>query len=198
MEPRFLLVGLGAFLTGHIVAPGSARADEDATPQEMVKLTVTANDDRVLIERRANVVEGWQTTLGIPVFTSTEQWEPVCAVPCTLQVSPHAGYRVSGRGIATSHEFLLPKGPDVKLDVKASSSFWYGAGTALTIVGGLLVVVGGTSALVSTNITSTEAEGTLRGLGLGFLVVGGVMLAAGIPLWLTGRSVVRTPEGRSL
>jgi hypothetical protein len=196
MKRRFVLVGIGAMVAGQLVAV-RAHADDDAA-EEKVILSVTADDDRVLIERRTNIVEGWQTTLGIPVFTTTEQWEPACAVPCTLHVSPHVGYRASGRGIATSHEFLLPKGPEVKLEVKARSSLWYGSGIGLTIVGGVLAVVGGTSTLVSSNITSTEAETTVRGFGLGLLVAGGVMLAVGIPLWLTGRSAVKTPDGRTL
>jgi hypothetical protein len=203
-------------LASLVAVPSSARADDeppiaagaDARPavaalekkddDDKIRLTVTADDDHVLLERRANTVEGWQTTLGIPVFTSTEQWEPACAVPCTMQVSPHAAFRVNGRGIASSHEFLLPKGPDVKLDVTARSSFWYGAGTALTVVGALLVAVGGTSALVAGNITSTDAETTVRGFGVTFLVAGAVMLITGVPLVLTGKSTVRSADGRSL
>jgi hypothetical protein len=203
-------------LASLVAVPSSARADDeppiaagaDARPavaapekkddDDKIRLTVTADDDHVLLERRANTVEGWQTTLGIPVFTSTEQWEPACAVPCTIQVYPHAAFRVNGRGIASSHEFLLPKGPDVKLDVTARSSFWYGAGTALTVVGALLVAVGGTSALVAGNITSTDAETTVRGFGVTFLVAGAVMLITGVPLVLTGKSTVRSADGRSL
>jgi hypothetical protein len=203
-------------LASLVAVPSSARADDeppiaagaDARPavaalekkddDDKIRLTVTADDDHVLLERRANTVEGWQTTLGIPVFTSTEQWEPACAVPCTIQISPHAAFRVNGRGIASSHEFLLPKGPDVKLDVTARSSFWYGAGTALTVVGALLVAVGGTSALVAGNITSTDAETTVRGFGVTFLVAGAVMLITGVPLVLTGKSTVRSADGRSL
>jgi hypothetical protein len=181
-----------------VTAPPPAPAPEKKDDDDKVRLTVTADDDHVILERRANTVEGWQTTLGIPVFTATEQWEPVCAVPCTVQLSPHAAFRVNGRGIASSHEFLLPKGPDVKLEVSGRSSFWYGAGTGLTIVGGLLLAVGATSTLVAGNITSTDAETTLRGFGVTFLIAGAAMLVAGIPLILTGKSTVRSADGRVL
>jgi hypothetical protein len=183
---------IGACILG---SAGSALADDD---EPKVQLTVTADDDRVLLERRANTVEGWQTTLGIPVFTATDQWEPACAVPCTVHLSPHAAYRVNGRGIAASHEFLLPKGDDVTLQVTARPAFWYGAGVALTVVGGILAVVGGTSTLVAGNITSTDAETTVRSFGAAFLISGGLMLAAGIPLWLTGKSTVRAADGTTL
>ena len=174
--------------------PVVARADDE----EKVTMIVDSDSDQAQIERRANVVEGWQTTLGIPIYTSTQQWEPVCVVPCKVQVSPHAAYRVSGRGVADSHEFVLPKGDEVHLEIRARSAFWHGTGVALTVLGGVLGAVGGISTGVAGNITNTDAEATLRGFGVTFLVAGAVMLAAGIPLWITQQSSVRTADGRSL
>ncbi len=175
-------------------APAIARADDD----EKVTVIVDADDDQAQIQRRANTVEGWQTTLGIPIFTSTEQWEPVCVAPCKVQLSPHATYRVSGRGVADSHDFVLPKGDELRLEVRARSAFWHGAGVGLTVLGGMLTAVGGISTSVAGNITSTDAEATVRSFGVTFLVAGVVMLATGVPLWITQRSAVRTADGHWL
>ena len=178
--------------------PTRALADGDGAEEPKVTLAVEADDAAVLVERRANVVEGWQTTFGIPVFTATEQWEPICAVPCTLRVSPHAAYRINGRGIATSHEFLLPKGSELHLDVSTRPAFFYSAGIASTVIGSLLVLGGVVSTYFAGNITNTEAESSVRSFGVAFLVTGGLMLAAGVPLWVTGRSTVRTKDGQRL
>lgn len=189
---------LAAFCAFSIVASLARDAAADDGDEEKVTLTVESDDPHVLIERRANTVEGWQTTFGIPVFTATEQWEPACAVPCKLHISPHAAYRATGRGVASSHEFVLPKGNDLHLDVHARSAFWYSAGIAGTIFGTLLVAGGAISTSLSGNITSTEAEQNVRSFGVVFLVTGAVLLGVGVPLWLTGRSTVSTTDGRSL
>ena len=200
MGQRHLAVAVFALWAGF---SAEARAEDEKDKDkdkddEKVTLAVDSDDARVLIERRANVVEGWQTTFGIPVFTSTEQWEPVCAVPCKLHLSPHAAFRVSGRGIAPSHEFLLPKGNEVHVDAHARSSFWYSAGIASTIFGALFIAAGAVSTGLSGNITSTEAETQVRSFGVVFLVTGAVLLGVGVPLWLTGRSTVTSADGRSL
>jgi hypothetical protein len=171
----------------------------DDAPQ--VTMVVESDSPGTLIERRANAVEGWQTTLGIPVYTSTEQWEPACAAPCRVMVNPNAAFRVNGRGIATSRDFVLPpddgKG-EVRLDVRTRSAFWHGVGQTMTVVGAVLVVIGGISTLYAPSITSTEEEKTLRSFGVSFLAGGGLMLGIGIPLWITQRSWVRGPDGSAL
>jgi hypothetical protein len=192
MKSRCL--GLALFVAA-LSLPASALADDD---EQKVTLAVEADDSAVLVERRGNVVEGWQTTFGIPVFTSTEQWEPVCAVPCRLKVSPHAAYRISGRGIASSHEFLLPKGSEVNLAVNTRPALLYSAGVAATVVGGLLVLGGVVSTYFAGNITNTDAESSLRSFGVAFLVSGGLLLAAGVPLIVTGKTSVKTTDGQSL
>ena len=105
---------------------------------------------------------------------------------------------MSGRGVASSHEFLLPKGDDVRVDVHARAAFLYSAGIAGTIVGALLLAGGAVSTGLSGNITSTDAEASVRSFGVVFLVTGAVLAGIGVPLWLTGRSSVTTPDGRSL
>lgn len=164
-------------------------------------LVAESDSGGALIERRANAVEGWQTTLGIPVYTSTEQWEPACAAPCRVMVNPNSAFRVNGRGIATSREFVLPgedgKG-EVRLDIRTRSAFWHDVGQAMTVVGTVLVVVGGISTLYAPSITSTDEEKELRRFGLSFLAGGGLMMAIGIPLWVTQRSWVRGPDGSAL
>lgn len=163
-------------------------------------MVVESDSPGTLIERRANTVEGWQTTLGIPVYTSTEQWEPACAAPCRVLVNPSSAFRVTGRGIATSRDFVLPADAkeEVRLDVRTRSAFWHGVGQAMTLVGSVLVVVGGISTLYANSITDTDEEKTLRRFGVSFLAGGGLMMGIGIPLWITQRSWVRGPDGSAL
>jgi hypothetical protein len=170
----------------------------DDAPQVMMVVEADAPD--ALIERRANVVEGWQTTLGIPVYTSTEQWEPVCAAPCRVMINPNSAFRVNGPGISTSRAFVLPheSKDEIRLDIRTRSALWHGLGQAMTVVGTILVIVGGISTLYAPSITSTDEEKALRRFGVGFLAGGGLMLGIGIPLWVTQRSWVRGPDGSAL
>jgi len=170
----------------------------DDAPQVM--LVVEADDRGAIVERRANSVEGWQTTLGIPVYSATEQWEPVCVAPCRVWTSPTTAFRVTGRGIATSHDFVVPDtaSDEVRLDIRTRSAFWHGVGQFMTIVGSVLVVAGGISTLYAPSITSTDAEQSLRSFGVSFLAGGVLMMGIGIPLWITQRSQVRGPDGSTL
>jgi hypothetical protein len=51
---RVRVLSLGALVASHLVAVGNARADDDVPAGDKVKLTVTADDARVLVERRVN------------------------------------------------------------------------------------------------------------------------------------------------
>ena len=155
-------LALGSFFVAASGMPREARAAEEE--DDKVNVTVSSDDPSALVERRANVVEGWQTTFGIPVFTVTEQWEAVCATPSTMHAFRNAAYRVNGRGVATSHEFVLPKGNDVQLEVHSRAAFWYSTGVASAVIGGLFVLGGVISTYFAGNVTNTEAESTIRQL----------------------------------
>ncbi len=176
---------------------GVARAD-DAPPanppdaaEKRIDVSVDADGPGATIERRANTVEGWQTTLGIPVYSATQQWEPSCVAPCRVKLDPNSTYRATGDGVAASSTFTLPSGKGaVSLHVHTRSAFLHDAGIGLTTFGAIFTVVGGVSSLYAKNITSTDAEATVRGFGLTILITGAVFLAVGLPLWLGGKSVV--------
>ena len=151
------------------------------------------------IERRAHTVEGWETTYFVPFFHSTEQWETACAAPCVVHLDANATYRVGGSGVATSRSFTLPKVPasaPLTLHVQARSAILSSAGTVLTTAGAVVTLVGLVSTLYSPSITSTQAETDVRKASVVILISGGVLLAVGIPLLLTGKSKVTTDGER--
>jgi hypothetical protein len=199
------LAGLPLALLLLATAP-AAQGDESEIPapatipasgERKIEIIVDADEDGALLERRVNTVEGWQATLGIPVYSSTQQWEPACVAPCKLKVDADSAYRVSGEGIATSRTFTLPALNDpLKLHVHGRSAFLYGAGQGLTTVGTVFVLFGGISTLYSKSITSTDAEESLRSVGVAVLITGAVFVAVGLPLWLSGKSTVRTDGGQ--
>lgn len=179
-----------------LLASGVAQAaDDDDKPK--VNMAVTADRVGVVIEHRVNAVEGWQTTLGVPVYTSTQQWEPVCVAPCNVKVDPNAIFRVGGVGVAPSREFVLPaQRKDLRLQVSAGSGPAYNIGLGLTTTGALFAAIGVVPLVYAGSITNTSAEDTVRGLGAGILGAGVLMLAVGVPMWLLGKSTVfGCPDG---
>ena len=124
---RFAWVVVAAWLG---LAPRSAWAREDvsAVPGEPTAGVVTIESTRAgaVVERRVNQVKGWSITLPFPAFTLTEQWEPVCVVPCAMRLERNAVYKVDGVGVAPSAAFVLPRGPEaLGLRVDAASKLGY-------------------------------------------------------------------------
>jgi hypothetical protein len=146
-----------------------------------------------VVERRANHIKGWSLTLPFPAYTTSEQWEPVCVVPCALHLDRNAIYRIDGVDVAPSSAFVLPRGPDpLKLRVKAASKLAHDAGVGTTLVGVISVIVAGTIAASAS--TARQAENTLLFVGAPGLAV----TAVGAILWGVNRSSVRTSDGLSL
>ena len=174
-----------------------ARADDKDDEKPKVNLAVTADKVGVVIEHRVNGVEGWQTTLGVPIYTSTQQWEPVCVAPCNVKVDPNAIFRVGGVGVAPSRDFVLPaQRKELRLQVSAGSGPAYDLGLGLTTTGALFAGIGVIPLVYAGSLTNTSAEETVRGLGVGILGAGVLMLAIGVPLWLLGKSTVfACPDG---
>lgn len=181
------------------LSPGSPLAVTVVPEDRKVEVAVSADSPEVTIERRAHTVEGWETTYLVPFFHSTEQWETACAAPCVVHLDSNATYRVGGSGVATSRSFTLPKvgasGP-LTLHVQARSALLATAGTVLTTAGAVVTMVGLVSTLYSPSITSTQAEAEVRKASVVILISGGVLLAVGIPLLLTGKSKVTTDGER--
>jgi hypothetical protein len=176
-----------------LAVPRHALADEPAPPAAP-PVSIDSTRPFTVIERRANQVRGWNVTFP-PVYVHTEQWEPVCAAPCTVPLDPNGVYRVGGGGVAPSAPFVLPHAAPLRLHVRAGSGFWHDAGVTTLLTGLATAITGGIvwgDAPSQTNQRATAIAGaTMTGAGL-------VVLALGWVVWLTSGSVVTTDDGRSL
>ncbi len=115
-------------------------------------------------------------------------YEPVCSRKCGVSVDGSRGHEffVGGDGITPSRKFTLEDSGPVTLEVKA--------GHKAARFGGVILVSGGASFLV-TGLLFVGIS-SLRRMGAGFAIGGGVSLAVGIPVLLIGRTVVKQRRGR--
>jgi hypothetical protein len=181
----------------HMLAPPLLRAEENASvsAESPAPGLVMIESTRVgaVVERRANHIKGWSLTLPFPAYTTSEQWEPVCVVPCAQHLDRNAVYKIDGIGVAPSSSFVLPRGPDpLKLRVKAASKIAHDTGVGATVIGVISIIIAGT---VAAGASSTkQAESTLLFVGAPGLAV----TTIGAVLWGVNGSSVRTSDGRSL
>jgi hypothetical protein len=108
-------------------------------------------------------------------------------------------YRVNGPGLRPSQAFNVPRTGSLHLDVTPGSAPRYWAGLGMTLGGlgtmgyGLLwySLASSTSSSCSQYDTyCTDPANGLRGLGTGFLVVGGIVTLIGAVLWLQNNTLV--------
>lgn len=171
------------------VPPPAAKDDNDKPPQ--VHLVVDG-EPGVLLERRQNASEGWSATIW-PGYAYVETWEVACVAPCKTVVDAASTYRVNGPGVATSRNFSLPPGRDpLRLRLEPRSAVLHATGIVLTFLGGLLALAGGASLASSPAISDAAAAADVRGLGWVGLGAGALLLAIGIPTWVTTYSYART------
>jgi hypothetical protein len=182
-----LLVALGI--------PRPALADEPAsTAAPTPPVSIDSTRPFTVIERRANQVRGWNVTFP-PVYVHTEQWEPVCAAPCSVPLDPNGVYRVGGGGVAPSGPFVLPHAPSLRLHVHAGSGFWHDAGVSTAVAGLATAITGG---IIWGSSPSQPNERATAIAGAATTGAGIVLLAVGAVMWLTTGSTVTTDDGRSL
>jgi hypothetical protein len=179
------------------LAPRIARAEENAAASGPAPapglVMIESTREGAMIERRANHIKGWSLTLPFPAYTKSEQWEPVCLVPCAMHLDRNAIYKIDGVGVAPSSPFVLPRGPDpLQLRVNAASRVWHDIGVGTTVIGVISVIVAGTIAASSS--TAKQAESTLLYIGAPGLAV----TAIGAIVWGVNGSSVRTSDGRAL
>jgi Uma2 family endonuclease len=155
--------------------PSPATQAAELRPQQ-VRLTVYSDAPGLLLERRANAIEGWSLTVPAPVYVYTEQWEPACVAPCTIMADAASTYRVNGDGFSASHNFTLPPGREsMRLELRGRSQFVHASGIALTVLGTVIGVLGGLSLGAAPGITDTTTEKNLRGLGYLSIGTGALM-----------------------
>jgi hypothetical protein len=170
-------------------AAASARAEPPAPGLVMIESTRAGT----VVERRANHIRGWSLTVPFPAYATSEQWEPVCVVPCAMPLDRNAIYKIDGVGVAPSASFVLPRGPDpLKLRVNAASRLWHDVGVGATVIGVITVIVAGTIAASAS--TTKQAENTLLFGGAPGVAVTGI----GAVIWGVNDSRVLRGDGRPL
>jgi hypothetical protein len=119
------------------------------------------------------------------------KWVDLCVAPCGRPADPNALYRIGGGSIKPSPTFKMPRpAGEVRIDAETGSivKFWVGVGLA---IGGAAAAAGG-GALYLSSQGSTNAldRDTFRVEGIVYLVTGVVLLAVGLPLWLTNNTTI--------
>ncbi len=201
-------LGCGASTTGAstpvtapaVAAPSpSTSADPAPDSKPTVELVVDADSPRALVERRTGTDEQWQTTLGIPSYTSIEHWEQACVTPCRVRIDPHATYRVGGDGVAPSPRFQVPQGRDsVRLHVHTRSGLARDIGVGLSVTGIAAIGLGSVGLVAASTVSNYVTQVDIRTAAYVSIITGVVFLAIGLPLWLIEHSTVTTESGEVL
>jgi hypothetical protein len=130
---------------------------------------------------------------------TVDGWDTVCVAPCNQRLDPMGAYRVNGPGLRPSQAFNVPPSGSLHLDVSPGSapSYWAGLGMTLGGLGtmGYGLLLYGVASSTSTSCSGydnycTDPGNTVRGLGTGILVVGGIVTLIGALLWLQNSTQV--------
>lgn len=124
------------------------------------------------------------------------KWQDVCLAPCNVPVNPAGVYRIGGGSIRASESFPMPRpsGP-VVIDVETGSTVKHWVGMGLTIGGIVSAVTGGLYLLAASSAsaddfgTGVSSRDTYNAAGILYLIVGGILLAIGIPVSFSSTSV---------
>jgi hypothetical protein len=124
------------------------------------------------------------------------RWQDVCLTPCNVPVNPAGVYRVGGGSIRPSESFPMPRpsGP-VVIDAQVGSTVKHWVGIGLTIGGIASAVAGGLYLLAGSSAsnedfgTGVSSKDTYNAAGIVYLIIGGILLAVGIPVSMSSTSV---------
>ena len=123
------------------------------------------------------------------------KWRDVCSVPCGVTVDPNAVYRVGGGTLRPTPTFKMPRpagevlvDADVGSNIKHWVGFGLGLGGAITAGLGLLYLTAFKS--TTTDLSGNRVEELNTAVGITYLVIGGILMAVGIPLWAGSNSSV--------
>jgi len=123
---------------------------------------------------------------------TADGWDTACVAPCNQPINPVGAYRVNGPGLRPSESFTVPPSGNLRLDVTPGSAPRYWAGMAMTFGGlgtmgyGLVwySLASSTTSCSQYDTYCSDPSSAFRGLGTGFIIVGGVVSLIGLLLWL--------------
>lgn len=125
------------------------------------------------------------------------RWTDVCMAPCGVPVDPSGLYRVGGGTLRASDPFKLPRpNGEVLVDAEVGSNVKHWVGFGLSIGGivaaaaGALYLFAGSSASNTTTANGDELDGAFKVFGITYLIVGGVLMAVGLPMWFGNNTSV--------
>jgi hypothetical protein len=123
------------------------------------------------------------------------RWRDVCTSPCGVPVDPAGTYRIGGGTVRPSLEFRMPRpsGP-VLIDTQTGSTVKHWVGFGLAIGGGVSALAGVLFLALASSASSNSALGPSAKdvatiYGVTYLVIGGILMAVGIPLSMSSTSV---------
>jgi hypothetical protein len=121
------------------------------------------------------------------------RWQDICVTPCGVPVDPAGTYRIAGDTIRPSTEFRmrLPSGP-VLIDTQTGSALKHSGGLVLAIGGGVSALVGIVYRVEASNTLPSVDQARkveMNAIGLFYLLIGGVLMAVGIPLSMSSTEV---------
>jgi hypothetical protein len=121
------------------------------------------------------------------------RWQDVCVTPCGAPVDPNGTYRVGGGAIRASNPFRMPRAAGtVLVEARTGSTVKHWVGVGLAIGGGVSALTGAlylSLARDTSNDGFTNTRSSFKGLGIGYLVIGAILVAIGIPLAASSTSV---------
>lgn len=198
------LTGIAAFLaSASVAAPTTPVSLEPATDFEDVaadqdpKEAIAGLDVAGTAKRAAGPRVHIQSPRPVELFVVTGEaaavtangsayavsYDRVCDSPCDVRVPTRPDYFVGGRGVTPSPRFRIRDGEDVTLDVRPGRP-------ALRWLGWLSVTAGLSMVVLGATFKATDLGKDSSNNGL---IAGGSVLTAGsIPMFIFGRTRVRT------
>jgi hypothetical protein len=129
------------------------------------------------------VVTGEATAVSGNGSAYAVSYERVCDSPCDTRVPTRPDYFVGGRGVTPSPRFRVRDGEDVTLDVRPGRPGLRWAGWLSATAGITMIVLGAT--FRATNLGKPSSNN-------GLIAGGSVLTAGSIPMFIFGRTRVKT------
>jgi hypothetical protein len=178
-----------------MASPAEPAPPSKEAPPERVAVELVSTDPLAVLERRPERLSSRGDLAGV------DGWQGVCVAPCRAEVDRGDGLRVGGSSVDPLY-FYLPEGPGpYRVRAETGSGPSEAAGLALVVAGASMVMLGAVTTVVLAtgplkNAGPDEAPTVLFHASITSLILGGVVLAVGVPFRLAGGGEVWVePQG---